>query len=615
MNKNKRKEKQGFEDLKGMDYFAWVVLSIVVGIVPLLVRYAEVPIGAEEQVLLRNMSGESFFPDLFSYQKSMLFLCGVFLLIAFLLVRQLAEAVMPKWREALKNPAVIASLVYLLTAVLSSVFSPYPHVVTHGATERYESIFILIGYFIVMGTVYDFAKSRFHARLILYSLSFSAAVIGLIGTFQYLNMDFFITDIGHSFILPASMAGKRYSQVFDRVYATLYNPNCVGLYTALMLPVTLITAVYEDKKKVFKYVLFSISALLLACLVGSRSAGGLIGLAADIVVITTAFVVSRLRSKNALNWKAVGIGALAFVMLLAGALAIPQIRTDLKTMMGKILHIDNVNSGLYYNDIIFDGSEVGIHSQYGVITIAYQMVDEEYRLIVRDKDGVSVPISNMEQAENNKIAHYEIEGFGPCGIESNDSAFAFFTANDAFMFAIDTDDRIVPFYDGVGTTTPDYKPASFGFAGKEHWGSGRGYIWSRTFPLMGRVLLLGTGPDTFAFEFPQNDMVSKTKYFGQPYIIVDKPHNLYLQTAVNTGVVSLLALLFLFGYFIIRAFLSITNTNGRDWLFGLRLGILTGICGYLTAALTTDSVISVAPVFWAVMGLGLAAERLAKKAG
>ena len=43
------------------------------------------------------------------------------------------------------------------------------------------------------------------------------------------------------------------------------------------------------------------------------------------------------------------------------------------------------------------------------------------------------------------------------------------------------------------------------FPGYEHLASGRGYVWGRTIPLFARYFLVGSGPDTFAIEFPQND--------------------------------------------------------------------------------------------------------------
>lgn len=45
--------------------------------------------------------------------------------------------------------------------------------------------------------------------------------------------------------------------------------------------------------------------------------------------------------------------------------------------------------------------------------------------------------------------------------------------------------------------------------GYERAFSGRGYIWGRTIPLIAKHLLWGSGPDTFAAEFPQTDYVMK----------------------------------------------------------------------------------------------------------
>ena len=67
-----------------------------------------------------------------------------------------------------------------------------------------------------------------------------------------------------------------------------------------------------------------------------------------------------------------------------------------------------------------------------------------------------------------------------------------------------------------------------GFEGKEELGSSRGYIWSRTLPLLGNCLFTGFGPDTFTYNFPQNDVLAKYYSYEQFnegfYVTVDKPH-------------------------------------------------------------------------------------------
>ena len=118
-----------------------------------------------------------------------------------------------------------------------------------------------------------------------------------------------------------------------------------------------------------------------------------------------------------------------------------------------------------------------------------------------------------------------------------------------------------------GITLVDYKGyevqfdpvEKWGFEGKEKIGSSRGYIWSRSIPLLKNTKILGHGPDTFAIYFPQNDVSGKYYAYGEMWHNVDKPHSLYLQVGINTGIISLIAILVLFiMYFIssIRVYIS-----------------------------------------------------------
>ncbi|WDC83214.1 O-antigen ligase family protein [Caloramator sp. mosi_1] len=87
--------------------------------------------------------------------------------------------------------------------------------------------------------------------------------------------------------------------------------------------------------------------------------------------------------------------------------------------------------------------------------------------------------------------------------------------------------------------------------GKERLGSGRVYIWSRSIPLLKKTLFIGYGPDTYALYFPQHDYIGKFLFLNTPNILVDKPHNMYLQNAINIGIVGTLAfILFIIGYLI-----------------------------------------------------------------
>jgi len=137
-------------------------------------------------------------------------------------------------------------------------------------------------------------------------------------------------------------------------------------------------------------------------------------------------------------------------------------------------------------------------------------------------------------------------------------------------------------------------------------GSSRIYIWSRSIPLLKNSRLFGYGPDSYPIIYPQNDYFGKFISYGTPYMFISKPHNMYLQMAINTGLVSLAGfLMVVVSYFIqsLKIHISSEKVTEREVI---SLGIFIGVFSYLLAGLFNDSAVSVAPNFWILLGLGMA---------
>lgn len=156
-----------------------------------------------------------------------------------------------------------------------------------------------------------------------------------------------------------------------------------------------------------------------------------------------------------------------------------------------------------------------------------------------------------------------------------------------------------------------------GFEGKEQLGSSRGYIWSRTLPLLKNCLIKGYGADTFTYVFPQNDVLAKYYSYSQFnagfYITVDKPHNMYLQMFYSNGLIALIAFLVIVVFYLVDCFrlYALRREYRREQTMGA--AIMLGVVGYLTAGLFNDSVVSVAPVFWILLGTGAALNTINRR--
>jgi O-antigen ligase len=138
-------------------------------------------------------------------------------------------------------------------------------------------------------------------------------------------------------------------------------------------------------------------------------------------------------------------------------------------------------------------------------------------------------------------------------------------------------------------------------------GSNRFFIWEKSFSLINTNFWLGSGPDTLEFVFPaKTDELEK--YFGTSNIKVDKAHNEFLQIAITLGVPALLTYLFLLVIVLKRAFQAAKAVTGNEKI--LLMGLISAIIGYLVQAFFNISVVTVAPIFWALLGITLAKSEL-----
>jgi O-antigen ligase len=89
-------------------------------------------------------------------------------------------------------------------------------------------------------------------------------------------------------------------------------------------------------------------------------------------------------------------------------------------------------------------------------------------------------------------------------------------------------------------------------------------------------------------------------------MLVDKPHNMYLQILFGEGGIALLAFLTIILLYLVDSFrlYALKKQYKTNQIFGAALCL--GVVGYLCAGMFNDSVVSVAPVFWIILGVGIA---------
>lgn len=131
--------------------------------------------------------------------------------------------------------------------------------------------------------------------------------------------------------------------------------------------------------------------------------------------------------------------------------------------------------------------------------------------------------------------------------------------------------------------------------GSDSGGSGRIFIWKKVIQLIKMKPLFGHGIENL--HMPFRELCEKENDARFAYLFgTDKAHNEYLHIAVSSGILSLIAYLLFLTNVLKMGVLKMRHTQ-------MALPIFVAIIGYLTQAFFNISVVSVAYVFWAFLGL------------
>ena len=96
---------------------------------------------------------------------------------------------------------------------------------------------------------------------------------------------------------------------------------------------------------------------------------------------------------------------------------------------------------------------------------------------------------------------------------------------------------------------------------------------------------------------------------GYDNLILTKPHSLYLQIAVQTGVLSLICFLVFYLWYFISSLRFYFRQRFDNLLTVTGFAIMLGTLGYMISALANDSTVTISPLYWALIGIGIGINR------
>lgn len=624
MKENNKKSKIDFTALA-----IFIPSLIALAIVPVLMQATMVLSDSKKMLMLfggseSEVEGVYEYIDIYSQIKAS---AVAFFAIVMLVMSLLCCIYLFKKSEKRRLVYVGASLVYVVMTLISAINSKYSDIAFNGVFNRAEGFFTLACYFVIfLFTIYAFKRTQ-NFYFVVLALMICTGLNFVIGLFQFFgdnlyNYEWFQAlaidpDYADTLTINSSITTEK-----SKMYGALFHYNYMGSFTGMIFPIFVVLTL-AFKKISHKIIAGIFAVITLFMLLTSEARSGVVAVAVAALIGVVVFGRVLIR-----HWKkTVSVIAAAAILLVGANFAtgnklfarIPSLFSDAISLITPAEKTDLFDTLPVRKITHNKNGSVSFTTQTNVLTMSFDADKKQY-VFTDIGQNIIEP-----QFDENKIASFPENDFGGINIgfirssdelEYDDIAFLQFygKSNSSLLFYLFGDNEIHLIDPRTAQKVSAVNAESIGFEGKEKIGSARGYIWSRTIPLLDKCLVTGYGPDTYAFVFPQNDYLAKYYSYDEGFnVIVDKPHNMYLQIFMSSGLIALIAFLWICGFYIvdcIRLYALKKNYRAEQY-FGI--SIMLAVIGYLAAGFFNDSVVSVAPVFWILLGTGVALNTINRR--
>lgn len=471
--------------------------------------------------------------DYYLGARSVSLLAAALFAIIMLIVSSLRSHKLP--RLLCNKKIAIAMVAYIICVTFSTIFSINRYTSMHGGLDQFESCFVLISYL----AIFLYAHENCLLDYVLHS-----------GT---CNFCLYVSTI--LLIILGLIQGSE-------VYLTFYNPDYCSVYLFILIALfvykilRIINRSHAESSKTnpSKYSI-AMNMLTILCLLYLQVRTGCVcNISLTFALIITVVLYSL--SSSGLFQQKSNFHKL-FCILAASVIVVAFLFTCYK----------------YTSDL--EKPTLITKEREQIISIS---TTDKNVTIVTDRDTYYLT-SDMEN--------------GPLDYQKG-AIFTIFNGYETMSFTNETSDGNYMFILPNGQLVSLRPAKCVFFENYPSFLSGRGYIWARTLPLLADTLFIGTGPDTFLIIFPHNDYV-ESLVNGYLYQLVNKPHSVYLQIAVQTGVVSLICILCIVLSQIVTCAKGMKNEIGLRNKKAFKLIILICSIGLCLSGLLNDSNLSVMP--------------------
>lgn len=563
----------------------------IVGIVPLIVKGKYFILNGIEKVYWKGC----YHFDIFTYYKALCFIIAVLILGIIFTFLKVKNKILIK---RIKYNKFILSYAFLI--VLSSLFSENILISIRGYTDTYQGMIVLLCYLFLVFVVYNMVNDEKEIRIIFKTLIISSLIVAVIGILQHLGYDIFLSENFINFYQPKNfnLTPEDMSYITEgNSYSTMYVSNYLGNYVILVFPIIIPMILYGKNKKTRIFYIFAL-IISLVLLLYSESRAGYLSMFLILIVLTVFFRRQLLEYKK---FTLIGIVIILLIILGLNFKTNGEIFKEMSRLniFEENERMEEASKRFKIIDIVLENNKCKVVTSENAFSLDFSDGIKFYNKknisveLIKENNTIKV---NDEAFNKYKIVETKFEQYTDYILYRGGTILIIFKNINGKIYIESGCNKLID-------TVP--KIESFGFRDWGRFASNRGYIWSRSIPLLKNTILLGYGPDNFIINYPQDDIVGKFNNMNTYKIIVTKPHNMFLQIGVNTGVLSLLIYLVFIFMYIRECFKLYFKRSSHTFLTTSGVCICACVIGYLAAGIFNDSLIYSAPIYWTLLGIGI----------
>ena len=579
----KRRDGTGVQKDQGRvrRFLALLPVIVTAGFLPLVTTAVPYEVGLEEFPWYWGGSGKPDI-DLFLIGKARV-MTVLGLVMAAILLTSLVK------KKTRRVPRVFLCLgVYLVFVLISGILATDRVYAFFGSIGRFEPVPVIVSYGLACLYTFQVVREKEDVWKVLVFSSVGVVAVLLIGLFQGFGLDFFRSGIGQALAL-GRYQGEIEMGVPDgrtQAYSTLYNPNYFSNYVCLIAPVCFCTSMAATRRWA-KISFFSIGVLSLVVLYLAGADSGMYALAGAACL----FIFLLMSRKKRTFVPALAVMA---VFVVCGVLLAPRIvdRLCLKDLYfeRRIARVDTGDADVTFTTM--DGEE---------IRVSYEMADGGFVSHVSNEEAFRALGGRVEESPS-------VDGRSGMEVYLDGQSWNFTNVIDGTYYFINRAFQAVKIDNGIPKA--EVFPDTF----ITH----RGLIWNYSLPLLKDRIVVGSGADNFVLAFPQEwylprNYIEDERENGYTFDV--KPHSFYLQQWIEHGLIGFAGLMAFIGIYLVRSVRICRRADLKDPMTWIALGCLTAVAAELIAWIANDSFIVASPVFWVVIGIGIAVDRIVASRG